>query len=78
MLLYCGVYILEYYKKERIIRYAIDVPVPASNGKAVGKPSIKVRAITRSLPVQLLTKYRRRAQPLFGAMLRLQESFSDW
>lgn len=40
--LYLGISIYEWYNKEPIIRYDIDVPTPPSNGKALEKPSIKV------------------------------------
>jgi hypothetical protein len=47
--LYVCVNMVEEYQKERIIRYEIAVPIPQASGKAIEKPSIKVRMSQESL-----------------------------
>jgi hypothetical protein len=43
-ILYVTINIIEWYTKEPIIKYEIAVPAPPGDGRAVEKPSIKVRA----------------------------------
>lgn len=45
-LVYATIRIMEWYSKEPIIRYEIDVPSPPDNGRALEKPSIKVKPPT--------------------------------
>jgi hypothetical protein len=46
--LYLLVNMVEEYQKERIIRYEIAVPTPPADGKAIERPSIKVRVSEES------------------------------